>query len=46
MGLLPVRLEGPRTVVGLDLIGKIARAGSKTKLERVEIFRSATPPTA
>jgi peptidyl-prolyl cis-trans isomerase A (cyclophilin A) len=36
-----------RTVAGLDLIGKIARAsGAKTKLERVEIFRSPTPPTA
>ena len=36
-----------RTVAGLDLVAKIARAGNaKTKLERVEIFRSPTPPTS
>jgi cyclophilin family peptidyl-prolyl cis-trans isomerase len=33
-----------RTVAGLDLVGKIARAGSKTTLQRIEVFRSATPP--
>jgi len=34
------------TVAGGELVGKIARAGSKTTLQRIEVFRSATPPSA
>jgi len=34
------------TVAGQDLVGKIARAGSKTTLQRIEVFRSPTTPTA
>ena len=34
------------TVAGIELVGKIARAGSKTTLQRVEIFRSATQPSS
>lgn len=35
-----------KVVAGGDLVGKIARAGSKTSLKTIEVFRSPTPPAS